>query len=36
MHEIEDTLGGPDPDSGVCMSCEGGDMYNTGIYGGTY
>ena len=36
IHEVNDNFGGPDPDNNVCVSCEQGDMYNTGIYAGMY
>ena len=36
IHENMDTPnGGPDlENNGVCMGCEGGDMYDDGMYGG--
>ena len=36
MYEADDNMGGPDDENGICMSCENGDMYNAGTYGGVY
>jgi len=34
MYEDDNIWGGPDPNNGICMGCNEGNMYNPGAYGG--
>ncbi len=36
LYEVDDNLGGPDMDRGVCISCDKGDMYNDEQFTGRF